>query len=111
MAGRDRRSSPLSRPTSSGVARMEDLSQLLAPLSFPSSLERVRRSFARQPDCQTCGASAIRHGLLLGGLTIPTAALESVLGIRANEGTAPAILRACLVRLGLEVRPIRRPAR
>lgn len=90
---------------------MEDLSQLLTALPFPSALDRVRRSFARQPDCQTCGASAIRHGLLFGGLTIPTAALEAILSIRANEGTAPDVLRACLTRLGLEVRPIRKPAR
>ena len=47
---------------------MKDLSQLLTPLAFPADLDRARRSFARQPDCQTCGASAIRHGLLLGGV-------------------------------------------
>jgi hypothetical protein len=90
---------------------MKDLSQLLTPLPFPAALERVCRSFAQQPDCQTCGASAIRHGLLLGGLTIPTAALESVLGIRENQGTAPATLRACLVKFGLEVRAVRKTTR
>jgi hypothetical protein len=90
---------------------VKDLSQLLTALPFPTALDRVRRSFARQPDCQTCGAAAIRHGLLLGGLTIPTAALEAVLSIRENQGTAPATLRACLVRLGLEVRLVRKPGR
>jgi hypothetical protein len=90
---------------------MHDLSQLLTAQPFPTALDRVRRSFARQPDGQTCGAAAIRHGLLLGGLTIPTATLEAILNIRANQGTSPAALRACLARLGLEPRPVRRPAR
>jgi hypothetical protein len=90
---------------------MTDLSQLLTPQPFPTALDRVRRSFARQPDCQTCGASAIRHGLLLGGLTIPTATLEAILNIREEEGTSPAVLRTCLERLGLEVRPVQRSAR
>jgi hypothetical protein len=90
---------------------MRDLSQLLTAHPFPTALDRIRRSFARQPDRQTCGASAIRHGLLLGGLTIPTATLEAVLNIREHQGTSPATLRACLDRLGLEVRPVRRSAR
>jgi hypothetical protein len=90
---------------------MKDLSQLLTPHPFPSAFDRIRRSFARQPDLQTCGASAIRHGLLLGGLTIPTAILEAILEIRNNEGTTARVLRACLRRLGLEVRILRKPAK
>jgi hypothetical protein len=34
-----------------------------------------------------------------------------VLNIRENQGTSPAVLRACLDRLGLEVRQVRKPAR
>lgn len=90
---------------------MKDLSQLLTPHPFPSALDRVRRSFARQPDLQTCGASAIRHGLLLGGLTLPISSLEAILGIRENEGTSPLALRTCLRKLGFEVRALRKPAR
>lgn len=90
---------------------MKDLSTLLTALPFPAALERARRSFARQPDRQTCGASAIRHGLLLGGLTLPAAALEAVLGIRKHQGTTAVALRACLTRLGLEVCPLRKPGR
>jgi hypothetical protein len=90
---------------------MKDLSQLLTSHRFPSALDRIRRSFARQPDCQTCGAAAIRHGLLLGGLTIPTATLEAILGIRDHEGTSPLALRTCLRRLGLEASLLRKPAR
>src|SRR3954465_4702035 len=73
---------------------MLDLSSLLIAHPFPTALARIRQSFARQPDCQTCGASAIRHGLLLGGLTLPTATLEAVLGIRRHEGTPPGTLPA-----------------
>jgi hypothetical protein len=90
---------------------MLDLSQLVTAHPFPSALDRVRRSFARQPDNQTCGAAAIRHGLLLGGLTVPAAILEAVLDIRCNQGTPPAILRACLQRLGLGVHTVRKRAR
>jgi hypothetical protein len=90
---------------------MLDLSQLLIAHPFPTALARIRQSFARQPDCQTCGAAAIRHGLLLGGLTIPTAPLEAVLRIRAHQGTPPANLLACLNRLGLHARQICKPAR
>ncbi|MFO0846710.1 MAG: hypothetical protein U0797_30800, partial [Gemmataceae bacterium] len=61
--------------------------------------------------CQTCGAAAIRHGLLLGGLTLPTATLERVLEIRDHEGTTPAALRTCLRRLGLDARQVRKPRR
>lgn len=88
-----------------------DLADLLTAHPFPAGLEAVCRSFARQPDHQTCGASAIRHGLLLGGLGVPTAALEAVLDIRRHAGTPPGRLRDCLRRLGLEVRPLRKPAR
>lgn len=88
---------------------MNDLSCLLTAHSFPAALPRVRRSFTRQPDNQTCGAAAIRHGLLLGGLTTPTASLEALLGIRQHEGTPPTALRRCLERLGLEVEAIEKP--
>jgi len=88
-----------------------NLADLLTPLPFPAGLEAVYRSFARQPDHQTCGASAIRHGLLLGGLSVPTATLEALLDIRRHEGTPPARLRDCLEGLGLEVRALRKPAR
>lgn len=90
---------------------MKDMSQLLTPHPFPSAFDRVRRSFARQPDLQTCGASAIRHGLLLGGMTMSTAMLEAILEIRNHEGTPPAVLRACLRRLGFETRALRKRRR
>lgn len=90
---------------------MVDLSQLVTAHPYPGALGRILRSFARQPDCQTCGASAIRHGLLLGGLTLPTSTLEAVLAIRENEGTTPKALRDCLALLGLEAQELRKPKR
>jgi hypothetical protein len=86
-------------------------SHLVTPHSYPSALERIIRSFARQPDEQTCGASAIRHGLLLGGLSLPTSTLEALLAIRQNEGASPEAMRACLEQLGLEPREVRKPRR
>jgi hypothetical protein len=88
-----------------------DLSQLVTARPYPASLGQVMRSFARQPDCQTCGASAVRHGLLLGGLTLPTSTLEAVLAIRQNEGTSPEAMRACLSQLGLDPKEVRKPKR
>ncbi len=88
-----------------------DLSHMVTAQPYPASLGRVMRSFARQPDCQTCGASAIRHGLLLGGLSMPTSTLEAVLAIRENQGTSPEALRGCLAMLGLEAREVRKPKR
>jgi hypothetical protein len=90
---------------------MRHLSGLLTAHAFPSALARIRASFARQPDRQTCGASAIRHGLLLGGLIIPTSALEAVLAIRANQGTSPGNLLGCLHRLGLDAQLIHKRRR
>jgi hypothetical protein len=88
-----------------------DLSQMVVTHPYPATLGRVMRSFARQPDCQTCGASAIRHGLLLGGLSLPTSTLEAVLAIRENQGTSPEALRGCLAMLGLEAKELRKPKR
>ena len=51
-----------------GETPVSDLSNLLAPRTYPEAFALVRDSFARQPDLQTCGAAVVRHGLLLGGL-------------------------------------------
>ena len=81
---------------------MSDLSHLLAPRPYPEALALIRESFARQPDGQTCGAAAVRHGLLLGGLLAPVNLLESLLEIRDNEGTDEPILLEGLRRLGFD---------
>ena len=84
---------------------MSDLSHLLAPRTYPEALALIRESFARQPDGQTCGAAAVRHGLLLGGLLAPVNLLESLLEIRDNEGTDEPILLEGLRRLGFDADP------
>ena len=66
---------------------MSDLSHFLTPRTYPDAFALIRHSFARQPDGQTCGAAAVRHGLLLGGLLAPVNLLETLLEIRENEGT------------------------
>lgn len=86
---------------------MLDLTRLLDQHSYPGALGLILSAFARQPDNQTCGAAAIRHGLLLGGLTIPAASLETLLDIRTHQGTPPHLLRVCMERLGLRVRLLR----
>ncbi len=87
---------------------MRDLSALLTPHPFPAALTHIRQSFAREPDCQTCGAAAMRHGLLLGGLTVPTSAPGSSPRHPRNQGTPPDSLRGCLKRLGLEADVVRK---
>jgi hypothetical protein len=90
---------------------MADMAHLLVPHCYPQALGLIRDSFARQPDGQTCGAAALCHGLLLGGLTTPVGVLEALLDIRANEGTDYKTLLDALARLGFEPRHVVKPAR
>ena len=89
---------------------MSDLSNLLVPRTYPAALHLVRESFARQPDRKTCGAAAVRHGLLLGGLLAPVNPLESLLEIRDNKATDEPILLECLRRLGFEAERVDKPS-
>ncbi len=85
---------------------MSDLSSMLMPRTYSAeALALVRDSFALQPDEQTCGAAALRHGLLLGGLLAPVHLLESLLEIRANGMTHYKTLLKALDCLGFETEP------
>jgi hypothetical protein len=85
---------------------MRDLSSVLVQLTYSAeALALVRDSFALQPDEQTCGAAALRHGLLLGGLLAPVHLLESLLEIRANESTDYKTLLKALDCLGFQTEP------
>jgi hypothetical protein len=85
---------------------MNDLSSLLMPRTYSAeALALVRDSFAPQPDDQTCGAAALRHGLLLGGLLAPVNLLESLLEIRDNELTDYKTLLKALDCLGFQTEP------
>jgi hypothetical protein len=88
---------------------VSDLSDFLVSQTYPKAFALVRDSFAQQPDGQTCGAAAVRHGLLLGGLLTPVHLLESLLEIRENEGTHYTTLLGCLQRLGFEARHVTKP--
>src|SRR5438105_604246 len=92
-----------------GETPVSDLSNLLAPRTYPEAFALVRDSFAQQPDLQTCGAATIRHGLLLGGLLAPVTLLESLLEIRENEATYYLTLLKCLDRLGFEAQHVSKP--
>jgi hypothetical protein len=82
----------------------------LLPRPYPAAFGLVYGSFAVQPDEQTCGAAAIRHGLLLGGLSIPVGALAALLEIPHNEGTHYEALLHCLTCLGFQVQQVTRPS-
>jgi hypothetical protein len=82
---------------------MSDLSSLLMPRTYPEAFGLIYNSFAPQPDLQTCGAAALRHGLLLGGLMAPVGLLGSLLEIRKNNKTDYRTLLEALRRLGFEV--------
>jgi hypothetical protein len=89
---------------------MSELSGLLMPRPYSAeALAVVRDFFAPQPDEQSCGAAAPRHGLLLGGLVAPVNMLESLLAIRDNEATDEPILLDCLRRLGFQAEPVTKP--
>jgi hypothetical protein len=84
---------------------MCDLSTVLMPRTYPEAFALVHGSFAAQPDYRTCGAAALRHGLLLGGLLAPVNLLENLLEIRNNRGTDYKILLKILDRLGFKTEP------
>jgi hypothetical protein len=82
-----------------------DLSYLLRPRTYPEAFRLVYDSFASQPNPLTCGAAALRHGLLLGGLLAPVTLLESLLEIRNNWETHYTTLLDALCRLGFQTEP------
>jgi hypothetical protein len=75
----------------------------------PEALAQVRDAFAPQPDGQSCGPAALRHGLLLGGLSAPVHTLASLLETGDNEGTDYKTLLEALRRFGFKVEPEPRP--
>lgn len=88
---------------------MSDLSSLLMQRTYsPEALVQIHDAFAPQPDQRTCGAAAVRHGLLLGGLLVPVTLLESLLEIRAEAGLHYEILLTGLNRLGFNARRIKK---
>jgi hypothetical protein len=76
---------------------------------FPRDLDHIAQEFGGQLDLCGCGAAAVHHGLLLGGLTIPKAALHAML--RVNPwGIDGKTMNACLRALGLEVDYLDKPS-
>jgi hypothetical protein len=54
--------------------------------SYPRYLDHIAQEFGPQLDDISCGAAAIHHGLLLGGLTIPKAALQAIFRTYPDPG-------------------------
>ena len=53
---------------------------------YPHDLDHIAQEFGPQLDYVSCGVAAVHHGLLLGGLTIPKAALQAIFRIHPNAG-------------------------
>ncbi len=53
---------------------------------YPHDLDHIDQEFGPQLDYVSCGVAAVHHGLLLGGLTIPKAALQAIFRIHPNPG-------------------------
>jgi hypothetical protein len=88
-----------------GGTPVSDLSNRLVPWTYPEAFALLRDSFAPQVCMSSCGAAALRHGLLLGGLLVPDDVLESLLEIRENEATDYKTLLKALDCLGFETEP------
>jgi hypothetical protein len=75
---------------------------------YPRDLDHIAQEFGPQLDGVSCGVAVVHHGLLLGGLTIPKAALQALFQTHpdARRGTygyvsAERLLKG-LRNLGLE---------
>ncbi|HBI42781.1 MAG TPA: hypothetical protein DDY78_07975 [Planctomycetales bacterium] len=71
---------------------------------YPHDLDHIAQEFGPQLDYVSCGVAAVHHGLLLGGLTIPKAALQAIFRVHPDPGPSaygyvdeerlPAVLKA-----------------
>ncbi len=86
---------------------MQHVRDLIRPHPYPRDLDRIAQEFGRQLDDRSCGAAAVHHGLLLGGLTIPKAALQAIFG-NYRYGIDGESLQARLHDLGLEPEYLKR---
>ena len=85
---------------------MNDVSHLLRPRAYPHALGEIGAAFEEQPNGYTCGPAALRHGLLLGGLSAPVDLLASLFENSRKHGltASPEMLKA-LRGLGFDAEP------
>jgi hypothetical protein len=81
----------------------------IRPHPYPRDLDLVAQEFGRQLDGYDCGAAAVHHGLLLGGLTIPKATLQAMFRVDP-DGIDGERLSDCLEALGLEPLYLKKPS-
>jgi hypothetical protein len=65
---------------------MDDMRELIRAYSYPHDLDFIAREFRPQWDDASCGFASVRHGLLLGGLTVPEGTLAAIFGRRYPDG-------------------------
>lgn len=86
---------------------MQHLPDQIRQHPYPAALDHIAQEFGPQLDEVSCGPAAVHHGLLLGGLTIPKAALQAIFRTYPKPGPDaygyldPVRLKAGLEDLGL----------
>ena len=65
---------------------MQHLPDQIRQHPYPHNLSHIAQEFGPQLDEVSCGAAAVHHGLLLGGLTIPKAALQAIFRTYPDPG-------------------------
>jgi hypothetical protein len=84
---------------------------------YPHDLDHIAQEFGPQLDYVSCGVAAVHHGLLLGGLTIPKAALQAIFRIHPDPGAGAygyldeVLLMAGLKDLGFSVEELYKRSR
>ncbi len=65
---------------------MDEMRELIRAHPYPQCLDFIAREFRPQWDEASCGLAALRHGLLLGGLTVPEGTLGAIFGRTYPDG-------------------------
>ncbi len=79
---------------------MQEWCDQVQPHCYPRDLVQIAQEFGPQLEEDSCGAAAVRHGLLLGGLTVPEGTLQAILGTK-DKGICGEDLHARLEALAL----------
>jgi hypothetical protein len=80
------------------------------PHPYPLDLYHIAREFGRQLDDASCALAAVRHGLLLGGLTVPEGTLGAIFGRTYPDGVPGKTLLLRLRDLGLDPVYLKKPS-
>ena len=84
---------------------------LLEPDLLPLDPDAIRQEFARQDTDHTCGAAAVRHALLLGGLNYAEAELWQLLKTSDGKHVKHELIPEFFLSHGFEVRELKKHKR